>query len=397
MKPRILIAMHYMEIGGAESALIGLLHSLDYDRVDVDLFLHAHRGEMMQFIPERVNLLPEMGAYSVIEAPLSEAIKRGHRAVAWGRIKARMAHRREVNNSGLPDASIFQYVADRVAPRLPNINPSTTYNLAISFLAPHNYVLDKVDARVKIGWIHTDYSKIHVNTRQELKQWSRLDYIASISDDVTKTFTKVFPSLADKIILIENILPRTIVLNRADEFEASTEMTGKINLLSIGRFTYPKNFDNIPDIARRMVQDHGLDFKWYIIGYGGDEAIIRTKIAEAGMEDRVIILGKRANPYPYIRACDIYVQPSRYEGKSVTVREAQMLCKPVVITDYPTARSQVNDGLDGVITPMDNTSIARTIASIARDQARQNDIIGYIRAHDYSNASEVDKIYNLLQ
>ena len=39
MKPRIFIAMHYMEIGGAETALVGLLNALDPARVDVDLFL----------------------------------------------------------------------------------------------------------------------------------------------------------------------------------------------------------------------------------------------------------------------------------------------------------------------------------------------------------------------
>ena len=62
MKKRVFISMHYMEIGGAETALIGILHSIDYTRYDVDLFLHAHRGEMMQFIPKEVNLLPEMKA-----------------------------------------------------------------------------------------------------------------------------------------------------------------------------------------------------------------------------------------------------------------------------------------------------------------------------------------------
>ena len=99
------------------------------------------------------------------------------------------------------------------------------------------------------------------------------------------------------------------------------------------RFCRAKNFDNVPDICRRLCEK-GLDIKWYLIGFGGDEALIRQKIREAGMDERVIMLGKKENPYPYIAACDLYVQPSRYEGKCVTVREAQMLGKPVVITRY---------------------------------------------------------------
>ena len=67
--------------------------------------------------------------------------------------------------------------------------------------------------------------------------------------------------------------------------------------------------------------------------------MIHDKIKESGMEDEVIILGKKANPYPYIKKCDIYIQPSRYEGKAVTVLEAQMLGKPVVITDFPSSDS----------------------------------------------------------
>ena len=96
----------------------------------------------------------------------------------------------------------------------------------------------------------------------------------------------------------------------------------------------------------------GLDVYWYIIGFGADEQLIRRKIAECGMDGRVVLLGKKENPYPYIVACDLYVQPSRYEGKCVAVREAQMLGKPVVITNYATSASQLEDGVDGVIVPM---------------------------------------------
>lgn len=166
-------------------------------------------------------------------------------------------------------------------------------------------------------------------------------------------------------------------------------------LLSIGRFTEAKNYDNVPDICRRMLNE-GVDVKWFIIGFGGDEQLIRQKIDEAGMQEHVIILGKRSNPYPYIKACDIYVQPSRYEGKSVTVREAQMLCKPVVVTDYPTAKSQIRNGVDGVIVPMDNAACAKGIAEVILDKKLRKRIEDYLHTHDYGNESEIEKFYKLL-
>lgn len=398
-RSRILILMHYLELGGAEMALIGLLHALDPERVDVDLFIYSHRGPLMRYIPKWLNLLPEVVAYSVIEEPMSVALKRGYFGVVAGRLLARHRCRqfRRMHPAAGDDGAIMQYVGDYVTPWLPKINPSVEYDLCISFLTPHNIGLDKVRAKRRLAWIHTDYSTIDIDAARESPVWGAYDKIASISDEVTKSFLTKFPQLAPKIVKIENILSAEFVRSRAAEFDVTPELTGTINLLSIGRFCTAKNYENVPDIARRIVEGGLSNLKWYIIGYGGDEALIRSKIAEAGMEKHVILLGKKENPYPYIKACDIYVQPSRYEGKSVTVREAQILCKPVVVTAYPTAASQINDGVDGVIVPLDNEGCAHGLADFIRNTALQEKIVENLRRGDYANASEVEKIYDLLK
>lgn len=399
-KPRIFIAMHYMEIGGAETALVGLLNALDPARVDVDLFLYDHRGEMMQFIPKWVNLLPQIPKYSVLERPIVELVKRGFWGIAaarmWAKRISKVAYKRSgsklENNGGLDKMSKC------ATPLLPRISPSMTYDLAISFLTPHRIVAEKVKAKKKIAWIHTDYTRVWVDAEDELKVWQKYDYVASISGDVTNNFLQVFPSLAPKIVEIENILSPSFVRKRAELQDVDKEIRheGAITLLSVGRFSDAKNYDNVPDICKRLINNTKLNIKWYIIGYGGDEALIRQKIKEAGMEEHVILLGKRSNPYPYIKACDIYVQPSRYEGKSVTVREAQMLCKPVVVTNYPTAPSQIRSGIDGVIVPMDNEGCANGLAEVICDKPLQERIIAHLKTHDYGNESEVEKIYTLI-
>lgn len=392
--------MHYMEIGGAETALVGLLNALDPARVDVDLFLYDHRGEMMQFIPEWVNLLPQIPKYSVLERPIVELVKRGFWGIAaarmWAKRISKVAYKRSgsklENNGGLDKMSKC------ATPLLPKINPSMTYDLAISFLTPHRIVAEKVKAKKKIAWIHTDYTRVWVDAEAELKVWQKYNYVASISGDVTNTFLQVFPSLAPKIVEIENILSPSFVRKRAELQDVDKEIRheGAITLLSVGRFSDAKNYDNVPDICKRLINNTKLNIKWYIIGYGSDEALIRQKIKEAGMEEHVILLGKRSNPYPYIKACDIYVQPSRYEGKSVTVREAQMLCKPVVVTNYPTAPSQIRSGIDGVIVPMDNEGCANGLAEVICNKPLQERIIAHLKTHDYGNESEVEKIYTLI-
>ena len=388
--------MHYLELGGAEAALIGMLQAMDYDRYDVDLFLHSHQGEMMQFIPKEVNLLAEIKEYSMIEKPMLEVLGRGCFRVVQARLKAKWQFQRHLKRKGLKEsAASFQYVGNAVTPILPSLVYLGEYDLAISFLNPHNIVRDKVKAKKKVCWIHTDYTRIDVNAELELPVWASYDQVISISPDVTRTFLQVFPSLEGKIVEMENILSAKFIRKRAEEFDASVELVGDgVKLLSVGRFCEAKNYDNVPYICRH-IRELGINLRWFLIGYG-DDSLIRQRIHETGMEDYVIILGKRSNPYPYIKVCDMYVQPSRYEGKSVTVREAQILCKPVVVTDYPTAKSQITHGVDGVIVPLDNESCAKGIVDFVQNRLLRYQIVDYLQRHDYGNEGEIQKLYDLI-
>jgi glycosyltransferase involved in cell wall biosynthesis len=399
-KRQIFISMHYMEIGGAEISLIGLLQAIDYSRYDVDLFIHSHQGELMQFIPKEVNLLPEIKSYAYIERPMVDALRHGEWMIVYGRLKAKWQFRQYLKRKNPKDGSaVLQYVARNVEPYLPDLFEYGEYDLAISFLHPHNYVLTKVKAKKKICWIHTDYSTIDVDAELEYPIWTAYNQIMSISPEATKTFLSVFPSLASKVTVMENILSPAFVGNRSEllaECEVEKEMPREeniIRLLSVGRFCEAKNYDNVPDICRRI--NSQLKVKWYIIGFG-DDSLIRQKIVEAGMNDNVIILGKRSNPYPYMKSCDIYCQPSRYEGKSVTVREAQMLCKPVVVTNYATASSQIQDGIDGCIVPLDNEGCANGLVEFVHNKDMQNMIVNYLKTHDYGNEAEIEKLYKII-
>lgn len=394
----IFIAIHYLELGGAEISLIGLLNALDYSRYNVDLFVYAHRGELMSQIPPQVHLLPENPVYAQIERPMKDVLREGYWKMVLARLRGKRQFARYARRNHPKDGSaIFSYVMNSVVHQLPDIVPEKEFDLAISFLTPHDIVLKKVRAKRKVAWIHTDYSWIDVDTQLELPVWSAYDRIVSISTAVTDSFLRVFPTLKDKVVEIANILSPSFVRKRAvaiDAVDIEREMPhtkGVVNLLSVGRFTAAKNYDNVPDISRRIIAT-GVDLRWYIIGFGGDEALIRLKIAESGMEGHVIILGKKENPYPYMKDCDIYVQPSRFEGNAVTVREAQILGKPVVVTGYPTASSQIQDGLDGVIVPLDNEGCAKGIAALLADPEKQSRLSAYCLAHDFGNEAEAEKI-----
>lgn len=395
-KPRLFINMHYMELGGAERALLGLLNALDTNKVDVDLFLNQHTGAFMSLIPSKINLLPEIPTYSAIERPLKTILLEGHLGVFLGRLIGKIKYKRYLRTIGRRrDGSATQYVFDGVSPFLPSLKYLGHYDLAISFLDPPHIVQDKVDASLRMEWIHTDWSTVEVNAKLVGSRWERNDYIVSISEAVTKQFLNRFPKFEKKIIEIHNIISPTFVRSQALLKDDLCELNqAGVTLCSVGRIAYLKNFDNIPHIAK-ILKKSGIKFHWHVVGPGDHEAIDET-IRMIGVGDCVHFVGPKTNPYPWMNACDIYVQPSRYEGHSVTVREAQILGKPVIISNYPTAKSQVQDGVDGEICGMDNESIAEEIISLINDQQKRADLVSYLKTHDYGNEREVEKIYKIL-
>lgn len=426
MRPKILITMHYMELGGAEMALLGLLQSVDPTRAEVDVFVYAHRGELMHFVQSeklkvkseeclapRFHLLPEVKVYAMLEEPIALLIKKGYWRLALARLWGKWEDKRyqKHNVKGLESNAHVVFQQHRTVKCLPKINPEVEYDLAISFLTPHYIVLDKVRAKKKLGWIHTDYTNVFINREMELRMWERLDVISSISPDVSEKFAEVFPSLKDRIIDIENILSPRFIRMRSEEPCPVFEQDGSLKLLTIGRYSKAKKMADIPFLCREIVRSEELlrdapreqarrgvrNVKWYIIGYGSPEIEqqVREEIRKEGMEEHVILLGKQSNPYPYIRTCDVYVQPSRYEGKSITVREAQILCKPVIVTHYPTAPSQVKDGKDGVIVPLEREACAGAMIEVLKDEKLLASLTEYLAEHDYGNESEIEKIYRL--
>lgn len=397
MKKKILFIMPSMFIGGAERSLLGLLEAIDYTQYDVSLFLYRHEGEFLAYIPDQVNLLPPMKEYGTFDVPIRSLLFSRRWVFGLARLFSKVALKMHclLSNEKKGIWMSMQYTARYLLPLLPEIPGK--YDLGVMFLGVADPLIFKVKANKKVTWCHTDYDTLYPNKRMDRAVYNIVERIVFVSNSCRDKMAHFYPELFSKTQVIENILGEKLLLQQADvRINDMPPFDGGYNLLSIGRFSAAKNFDNIPNICKCLL-GAGLNVKWYLIGYGGDEALIRQKIAEANMERNVIILGKKENPYPYIKACDLYVQPSRYEGKCVTVREAQMLGKPVVITNYATSASQLEDGEDGVIVPMDNEGCATGIAALLHDSKKMRQLSENCKARDYSNVQEIEKLYRLME
>ena len=399
MKKNILILMPSMFIGGAERSLIGLLDSIDYTKYNIDLFLYRHEGEFLKLVSDKVNLLPQIDAYTNFDRPIKDILFSRNFKYGIARLKSKLDEKKNIKLGNKTNVwSSMQFISNRLIGLLPNISEKE-YDLAINFLGIGDVLGDKVNAKTKLTWSHIDYSKLIPNKELDLNTYSKVDYIVNVSKDCEKQFLNTYPILNNKSLVIENILSKNFIFSQADERINDSNFgfsKGQVKLLSIGRLSNQKNFDNVPKICKKILEN-GIDLKWFIIGYGQGENYIKEKIKEVNMEEHVIILGKKENPYPYIKACDIYVQPSRYEGKAVAVREAQILNKPVVITNFPTSKSQLTDGIDGVIVPMDNEGCAEGICNLIKDKELQHKLIENTKITDYTNKQELEKIYALLE
>ena len=392
----ILIASFDMEVGGVERSLISLLENFDYFNNKVDLMLYRHSGDFMNLLADKHELLSEVKEYATYRKSIKEILKDKLYKLSITSILTNLNSRiiGKIKNIDEIGYIQMQRMWKYALPLLPKLNKE--YDVAISYLWPHYFVSEKVQAKRKIAWVHTDYSTIETDIDMDLKMWNKFDYIMAVSEECKNAFLKKYPILKDKVKVMENITSPDFIREMASEnIEENIKNDNSFKLVSVARLSYAKGIDNAVR-ALRLLHNRGLtNIKWYVVGYGGDEEIIRNLIKENNLEDSFILLGKKINPYPYINVADIYVQPSRYEGKAVTVGEAQILGKPVVITNYTTAKSQVRDNVDGYVCKLSIEGIAEGIEKLYKDKNLRIKLSDNCKNTDYSNSSELQKLYSI--
>ncbi|MFC3884777.1 glycosyltransferase [Bacillus songklensis] len=393
----ILIASFDMEVGGVERSLISMLENFDYKNHVVDLMLYKHQGDFMDLVSNKANLLDEIPQYTTFRKSISKTLKDKQYSIGLARILSKINAdlTGRIKKTAEPGYYQMQLMWKYALPFLPKIDKE--YDAAISYLWPHYFISEKVQAKKKIAWIHTDYSTVDTNINMDLKMWNKFDHIVAVSEACKSSFIKKYHQLEKKVIVIENITSPEFIKKMANEVvDNPLTNDNRFKVVTVARLSHAKGIDNAVK-ALKILKDKGYeDIAWYVVGYGGDEVMVKGLIKELKLEDSFILLGKQTNPYPYMKAADIYVQPSRYEGKAVTVGEAQILSKPVMITNYTTAKSQVKDGIDGYITELSVEGIATGIEKLYKNSVVRNGLTNNCSKTDYSNSYELDKLYAII-
>lgn len=387
---KIAIVLHGASVGGIETALTNMLRTIDCKKYNITLFTNFTGNPCVEKLPPNVSAV-DLDDFK-FKSLIKKNIKSAKIAKAFKMLFAYFKSAFEKNDAKKNEIIFRSFsVTDE------------RFDCAISYKQDYFSIctaLFQIKSDKKVMWLHGPIWKESNPDIYYVKWLEAFGKIYGVSSDVIDRFNAVCPQFSKKSEVFLNIMDAGEIKYKSEHFTEDVHKimeSGKaLKLLSVGRFCEAKNFDNVPFICKNII-DLGVNVKWFLIGYGEDEQLIKNKISENGMENHVIILGKKDNPFPYIAGCDVYVQPSRIEGRSISVVEAQILAKPVIITEYPTSHAQLKHGYDGMIVPMDNVECAKGIAEIIKDGALLKSLSENAGKSDYCNKKEVNKLYSFLE
>jgi glycosyltransferase involved in cell wall biosynthesis len=391
MKKKILFIMNNLNCGGAEKALISLLETIDYSMYDVDVYLLRHTGLFLSKLPPEVNLLNEPVEYKYFDMSMRKAVlqclRKGEFKIALLRLLAGSIYVSEKNRIRC-EQRVWKYLAKS----LPNVEKE--YDIAIGYLEknPIYFCIDKVKASKKIGFIHNDYDKLGMDPNLDQVYFNQLDHLVTVSEECGHILRERFPSLSDNIEVMHNIVSPAAIHKLSMETVNLKEKD--ITIVSVGRLNYQKGFELAVESCKGLIQA-GYPIKWYIIGEGEEREALERLIEKHDLKDNFILLGIKENPYPYIREADIYVQPSKFEGKSIAIDEAKILQKPIVVTNFSTAKDQIRNKINGLIVAMTPAAVCEGIKEIIDNDELRKQLIVNLGKEMLGTEAEIYKLYQL--
>jgi hypothetical protein len=251
-------------------------------------------------------------------------------------------------------------------------------------------------AAKKAAFIHVDYEKAGYTRALDKDCYLAFDKIFTVSDEVREAFLKAYPELPDKAEVFHNILNKEEIVRRAEEGEGFTDGFTGMRLLSVGRLTAQKAFEVSVDSMKRL-KDAGKNVRWYVLGEGDQRKKLQEQIDALGLTEDFILYGAVNNPYPFMKQADIYVHASRFEGKSIAIQEAQILGKPMVVSDCSGNREQVCHGKDGLMCGLTPDSLAENIMLLLEDEALRRKLGAAAAKKNADAAEEIQKLLSMLK
>lgn len=376
-------------IGGSEKALIEMLKAIDTEKFEVTVLSLTEAPEK-PFKHETINVTYGCPSFLKAHTPASIVLKSAEYSIEEKIRKLFLATYTRVHKGDFSKTLWLNY-KNHIA-KSPYL-----YDVAIGYgvgFATY-FVVDKVDARLKIGWLNTSLADAHLDLDFCRKYYGQLDAVVADSASGVTRFCNLYTDFSKPVYSVRNLLDYQEIRKQGDANTGFTDDYNGIRILSVGRLTEAKAFHFAVDAAK-ILKDKGLEFRWYIVGFGSLEEPLRQQIKETDIEDTFFLLGPQPNPYPFFKECDIYVQTSIFEGSCITIEEAMAFFKPIVTTDFPAAYEKVVDGKNGLITQMNAESIAAGVEQLIASEEKRRSFSNCQKEHPLSYDEEMNKFYDII-
>ena len=394
MKKKVLFIIGSLQSGGVSKSMVSLLNAWDTEKYETSLLLCCKDGDVFSdYLPKNIQL---------IYSPVIEHVMGGFSSLKW-----LLAHGYFLLCLGVLLRLILSRISrplasELIAKMMPAVS-DVHYDLIVDYGGQQllYYMVNKLSATKKVSFFHSDYSKWSFYYNADKKYYPLVDHIFTISQTCVDSLKHFFPNCTDRVSIMENISSPTIIrqqsLESIGEFKVQVDQmkaNGNTILCTIGHICRGKGFDFAIE-ASDILKRNGIHFKWIFIGKVLEENLLKL-IADKKLDDNILLVGIQSNPYPYIGISDIVVHPSRFEGKSIALDEAKILCKPIVVTNFSTVGDQFENGKNGTICEMSGKAVANAIIELINDSSLQDSYRMYLESHIIDNSSEVNKLYTYL-
>lgn len=388
MKKKILFICSNMEVGGFQKSLVSLLSYFDYGKYDVDLLLFNPVGIFMNIIPEQVNMIdPIMPCEYFNKFPdcVLELVRKRHFILAIIRLVGAMVSRL--------DRGYGAVIMSKGIPAL-----TEHYDVIVDYNGQYilYYMIDKLNADKKITYFHNDYAMWPYYKNADKRYYAKADSIVTVSDLCVKSLKRYFPEYENRFFSIENIIStKTVNLFEKNSNTYQDKFNG-IRIVTVGRVCEDKGTDFAVEACSKL-KKVGYYVRWYVVGPESNIEFYNDLIEKNDVKNEFVFLGATNNPYDYIRNADIVVHPSRFEGKSVAIEEAKILCKPIVVTNFSTVRNQIENERTGLIVEMNSDAVYEGVKRLIDDQGLRFRIVDILVKECLGNENEIEKLYKLIE
>lgn len=370
-KKKVLFITPSLCQGGLEHSLIMMLRLLDKSKYDLYLYTYGEDLTLLPLVPDSVNVYNDL---------LNKHYHRKPKAIAYHALQ-RITNKEEYRSK------LKQYVHFQKITQPQKLYKNITFDVVIAnSIGKTSEMATYVKAKKRYVFFRSSVD-LHHETNTEI--FPKYDGVIAVSQGVKDMLCKSYEDIDDKVYVLENYIDASEITEKANEpiDSPAVKANERLILSTCGRFSEEKGFDLAVESAA-ILKEKGIDFVWYFIGDGGQREKVEKLIAKHSLADQIVITGYVNNPFPYIKCCDVYVQPSYHESYGRTIKEAIILGKPVVSTDTVGGHTLLKDGSFGEIVPISPEAVANGILTVLEKETN-----GIYRRYDIADNQKEKETY----